>query len=197
MKFFGVTDKAISIDDIADWLQEKMIDAEIESDEESEPGDWQELTLLLDSGEPVVDVIKLSCGTEEFDEAIEETVRMLLDSPVPINPSSAVRWLCQYMKRVKVIYNFSPLLGLDSEAGWVLFDTVWKSVRKELKGIVFCEGEGFTNEEGAQITCQFTGTMSGQVNAALLGEDGEWQEFILDLSDNQAIENFQRGQMPH
>ncbi len=60
MKFFGVTDKAISIDDIADWLQENMIDAEIESDQESEPGDWQELTLLLDSGEPVVDVVKLN-----------------------------------------------------------------------------------------------------------------------------------------
>ena len=107
MKYFGIENKTISIDDIAMWMQQGMIDGEIESDAELVPGDWREMTLYLDEGEAVVDVLKLTAGSPQFDEAIEETVRGLLDAPQPIKPEKAVRWLCQYMKKVQVIYNLS------------------------------------------------------------------------------------------
>lgn len=197
MKFYGLNNKTISVDDIAWWLQEKIVDGEIESDQEEEPGDWQELTLYLDGGEPVVDILKLTSGTPQFDEAIEETVRGLLDAPKPILPANAVRWLCQYMKRVQVIYNFSPLAALDSELGWELFDTVWTRVRKEIPGIVYCQGEGFTNEEGSQITYEFTNALSGEVRAAVLSEDGvTWQDFDLDLSSAEDRSSFEQGRLP-
>lgn len=201
MKYFGIENKTISIDDIAMWMQQGMIDGEIESDAEITPGDWREMTLYLDEGEAVVDVLKLTAGSPQFDEAIEETVRGLLDAPSPIKPEKAVRWLCQYMKKVQVIYNFTPLGALDSELGWELFDTVWSRVKKEIPGIVYCQGEGFTNESGAQITYEFTSGLSGYVKAAVLADDSEegsdrWQEFLLDLASPEQKEAFEEGRVP-
>jgi len=204
MKYFGTRNKIISIDDIANWMQENRIDGEIESDHETEPGDWNELTLYLDNGEAVVDVHKLVFGTPGFDEAIEETVRGLLDNPQPIKPESAVRWLCLYLKKIRVIYNFKPLAALDSELGWELFDTVWTRVKREIPGIVYCQGEGFTNEEGAQITYEFAASMSGTVKAAVLTSPVDkdqldkclWSEFELDLADKEQIAAFEKGIVP-
>ncbi|HMY02260.1 MAG TPA: hypothetical protein PKA48_02860, partial [Candidatus Obscuribacter sp.] len=70
-------------------------------------------------------------------------------------------------------------------------------VRKEIPGIVYCQGEGFTNEEGAQITYEFTTALSGDVRAAVLSEDGvTWQDFDLDLSSAEDRSSFEQGRLP-
>lgn len=197
MEFFGTQNKVVSVDDIATWLQESMIDCEIESDQEDFPGDWEEITLFLESGDSVVEIEKITCDSGNFREAIEETVRTLLDDQRPVRPASAVKWICQYMKSVKVIYRFRPMPGIDTELGFELFNEVWTRLKNIEPGIVHCVDEGFTNEDGAQITWEFPESSSGTVKAAVLeAEGGSWREFQLDLANQEQQSSFLAGKCP-
>jgi len=197
MRFFGLQDKAISIDQIAGWLQTAFIDGEIESEEEEYPGCWRTLTLFLDSGEPVVEIEKFSQADDSLLDPIQDTVRMLLDEKDPVIPSTAVKWLCQFMSRVKVLYEFRPMQAINTEEGWQIFNEVWTNLRENLQGIVHLENEGFTNETGAQITWEYSTPESGDLKVATLNKNGtEWIEYTLDLANQAHCKMFMAGEVP-
>lgn len=197
MRFFGLQDTAISVDLIASWLQTALIDGEIESEEEEYPGSWATLTLLLDNGEPVVEIEKFSDQDDGLKDEIQDTVRMLLDDKNPVKPASAVKWLCQFMSRVKVLYEFRPMPGIKTEEGWQIFNEVWTHLRETLQGIVHLDEEGFTNLEGAQITWEYPGEESGDLKVAVLSEKGEgWIEYTINLANQEQKELFMAGRAP-
>ena len=197
MRFFGLKDKAISVDEIAEWLQKALIDGEIESEEEDFPGDWKIITLFLESGEPVVEIEKFSEQEDTLKDAIQFTVRNLLDDHNPVKPESAVRWLCQFMTRVKVLYEFRPMQGIKQDKGWLLFNEVWTNLRESLQGIVHLDEEGFTNQQGAQITWEYPGDETGDLKVAVLDESGEqWIEYTMDLANQEHKQLFMAGKAP-
>jgi hypothetical protein len=197
MQFFGLNDTPISVDKIAGWLQTSFIDGEIESEEEEYPGSWTTLTLYLDSGEPVVEIEKFSQQDETLVDAIQETVRLLLDDKNPVKPTSAVKWLCQFMSRVKVLYEFRPMQAINTNEGWKIFNEVWTNLRETLQGIVHLDDEGFTNEDGVQITWEYPGEETGDLKVAVLNEKGEeWIEYTMDLANQAHKELFMAGKAP-
>jgi hypothetical protein len=217
MRFYGIKDEPISVDKIANWLQTAFIDGEIESEEEEKPGSWSTLTLYLDNGEAVVEIEKLCAPDEEFVDAIQDTVRFLLDDKEPVKPASAVKWLCQFMGRVKVLYEFRPMLAVTTDEGWQIFNEVWTNLRHTLTGIVHLQDEGFTNEEGAQITWEYpenadlsqTGESgdekghmhlsesAGDLKVAVMDEDsGKWIDYTINLADPTARLMFINGKRP-
>jgi hypothetical protein len=197
MLFFALKDTAVSVDNIVDWLQDAQVDGEIESEEEEYPGSWTNMTLYLVTGQPVVEIEKFSHDEGTLTEKIQETVRQLLDHENHVKPASAVKWLCQFMKRVKVIYEFRPMQAINSDAGWEIFNEVWMNLRHTETGIVHLDGEGFTNEEGCQITWEYPGEESGELKVAVLNEKGEeWIEYIIDLANQEQKELFMAGKAP-
>ena len=197
MLFFAQKDTPISVDDIAGWLQDALVDAEIESEDEQSPGDWSTMTLFLDGGTPVVEIEKFSRQDESLTEKVEDTVRFLLDEANNVRPDSAVKWLCQFMSRVNVLYEFRPLEAMESKDGWKIFNEVWTNLRRTLKGIVYLDEEGFTNEDGAQITLANPAEGKGDLKVAVLEDNGEgWIEFVIDLANQEQKELFMAGKVP-
>ncbi|MBU6452224.1 MAG: hypothetical protein KGS72_10625 [Cyanobacteria bacterium REEB67] len=226
MRFFGLIDEPISVDKVAGWLQKAMIDCEIESEEgegeDNFPGCWSTLTLFLDDGEPVIEIEKYGFEEENFTAAIQDTVRLLLDDKKPVKPASAVKWLCQFMSKVKVLYEFRPMPAVKTEAGWELFNEVWTNMRDILRGIVHLEDEGFTNEQGAQITWEYPdaddvdasagsdaalhGTIAQaagdamteeKLKVAVLDQNGQdWIEYMINLANQEQRLLFMAGKAP-
>ncbi len=197
MLFFGRTNIPVSVDQIADWLQAALIDGEIESDVETSPGSWTSLTLNLASGDPVVEIERYSAKDGTLEDKVQDTVRQLLDHKNPVKPTSAVKWLCQYMSQVKVLYEFRPLKANQTDQGWKLFYEVWTNLRQTLQGIVHLDEEGFTNEDGAQITWEYPGEETGDLKVAVLNETGEgWIEYTIDLANREQVELFMAGKVP-
>lgn len=197
MRFFGLADKIISVDDIAGWLQTAFIDAELESEEEPQGGAWNSLTLALDDGTPVVEIERYSQQDDSLNEPLQDTVRLLLDDKNPVRPQSAVKWLCQFMSRVKVLYEFRPREAINTAEGWQIFNEVWTNLRTSLKGIVHLEHEGFTNLDGAQITWEYPDGESGDLKVAVLSEDGDhWIEYTLNLANQEHKRLFLAGKAP-
>jgi hypothetical protein len=195
--FFGRTNIPVSVDQIADWLQAALIDGEIESDVETSPGSWTSLTLNLASGDPVVEIERYSAKDGTLEDKVQDTVRQLLDHKNPVKPTSAVKWLCQYMSQVKVLYEFRPLKANQTDQGWKLFYEVWTNLRQTLQGIVHLDEEGFTNEDGAQITWEYPGEETGDLKVAVLNETGEgWIEYTIDLANREQVELFMAGKVP-
>ena len=58
------------------------------------------------------------------------------------------------------------------------------------------DGEGFTNEDGYHILWQFGEEVEGPLKMAVLGEDGRWTEFEMDLGDRRQRAAFLAGQVP-
>ncbi len=197
MRFFGLKNKPISVDDVAGWLQTALIDGSIESEEEDYPGSWTTLTLFLTDDQPVVEIEKFCLETGNLGDKIQDTVRELLDDKNHVRPVSAVKWLCQFMSRVKVIYEFRPMLAIQTDEGWELFNEVWTNLRESLSGIVHLDDEGFTNEDGAQITWEYPGEETGDLKVAVLNEKGEaWIEYTINLANQEQKELFMAGKAP-
>lgn len=196
MEFFSTKKSTISTDLIAQWLQDALIDGEIETDED-ERGEWTQMALYTEAGEAVVEMDKLARGNSTFDDYIADVVRRLLDDKEPVKPHSAVKWLCNYMTKVQTIYVLRPQQALYDEQGWEIFNEFWTNLKDLEQGIVHCQGEGFTNEQGAQITWEFPGGASGDWKMAVLdAEKDRWVEFTMDLANQEQRSLFLSGSLP-
>lgn len=196
MDFFGTKNIPLSTDALAQWLVDALVDAEIESDEEEGTGVWTQIALYLDNGDPVAEVDRFVKGEPDFDEYIADVVRLLLDDKEPVVPHSAVRWLCQYMHKVQVVYSFKPHQALYDEKGWAIFNQIWSNLKKLEPGIVHTQAEGFTNEAGDQITWEFPEVTTGAWKMAVLNDQNQWLNFTMDLANLEQRRSFQAGMLP-
>jgi hypothetical protein len=160
--------------------------------EEGSEEEWESLLLSgIDEAEIAViernPVFEGSLGEDEIAEFLEETR--------DCKPESGVAWLQEYLSSVKTIYAFQHLQGADSEEGLAALHGLRSALWERGEAIIQADLEGFTNEEGYHIVWQFSDTVSGSWNMAVL-QEGSWRNFSMDLGDPEHREAFMAGEVP-
>jgi hypothetical protein len=173
-------------------LQQAAEPAVLEGDEGAED-EWEALILKHRAGEPIAfiernPVIPGELGAEELQEFIADVSQC--------QPASAAAWLNQYLPSVKVIYSFQLLHGTEVDNGFKLMHGVYTALWRHAGGILQADMEGFSNENGYTILWQFSDDVSGAWKVGVLGSDGHWVNFEMDLANRRHREAFWRGEVP-
>ncbi len=173
-------------------LQEDGVDAVLEATDGTDDN-WTGLGLQHGDGAYIA-VIERNLvrpgelGADEIAEFIEEVA--------DLQPASAARWLERYLPTVKAIYAIQLLSGTDVGDGWKAVHAVRAELWSRLGGIFQADAEGFSNTDGYHIAWQFSDGVSGPWKMAVLGRDGTWAPFEMDLGNLQHREAFMAGQVP-
>jgi hypothetical protein len=160
--------------------------------EEGSEEEWETLLLSTD-GEVEIALLERnpvsdgSVGQDEIADFIEETQ--------DCKPDSGVAWLHEFLDEVKTVYTFQHLVGSETEDGLAALHALRSFLWQRGDAIIQADLEGFTNEEGYHIVWQFSDTVSGAWNMAVL-QDGTWYHFQMDLGDPDHREAFFRGEVP-
>lgn len=154
--------------------------------------EWESLLLSSKDGVEVAviernPVDEGSIGQDEIAEFVED----LRDC----KPESGVEWLAEYLAEVKIIYAFQHLQGSETEDGGNALHALRTALWERGDAIIQADGEGFTNEEGYHIVWQFSDSVSGPWNMAVL-QEGTWHHFRMDLGDPDHRAAFFRGEVP-
>ena len=157
-----------------------------------EDDDWREAVIRHKNGEDIAiierdAVTDGSVALEEIEEFVEESEA--------IKPGSAARWLRNELPKVKVIFVFQVLHGTDLKDGWDPLHKIFSFVRETGNGFSQADLEGFSNDDGDQITWDFSDRVSGKWNMALL-QQGKWLTFEMELGDPEQKREFMQGQVP-
>ena len=160
-----------------------------------EEGDEDEWETLLLTGDDEVEIALLerkpvddgSPGQDEIADFIEDTHEC--------KPESGVAWLHDFLAEVKTVFSFQHLLGANSEEGSAALHALRSTLWEGGGAIIQADHEGFTNEEGYHIVWQFSDTVSGAWNMAVL-QEGTWHHFKMDLGDPDHREAFLNGEVP-
>lgn len=160
--------------------------------EEGSEDEWESLLL---AGRDEVEVAVLernpvcdgSPGQGEIAEFLEETQ--------DCRPETGVQWLHEYLADVKTVYAFQHLQGSETEEGGNALHGLRAHLWERGDAILQADLEGFTNEDGYHIVWQFSDTVSGPWNMAIL-QDGTWLHFTMDLGDPDHRAAFLDGEVP-
>jgi hypothetical protein len=160
-----------------------------------ESGTEEEWESLLLSGHDGVEVALLernpvaegSIGQDEIAEFLEETR--------DCRPESGVEWLADYLAEVKTVYSFQHLQGSETEDGGNALHALRTALWERGDAIIQADREGFTNEDGYHIVWQFSDSVSGPWNMAVL-QEGTWRQFRMDLGDPFHRSAFLSGEVP-
>jgi hypothetical protein len=181
----------VAEDELRASLPEKS-SCELLTDQKNDQG-WVQLVLRhADGGEIALiernPVSSGELGEEELAEFIEEIKGE--------KPASAVRWLEQYLPRVKVIYAFQILGGADGNKAWEAIRALQACIWTRRGGILQSDGEGFSNEDGYSILWQFSDEVTGPWNMAVLNEAEKWIGFEMELGNSEQRMAFFEGKVP-
>lgn len=151
---------------------------------------WQEVLVKLEEGR---EICLLDRATEELNEEILEFLDELEDS----RPQSGVAWVRDYLRSTKVIYT-CQFLSLTNEEEYlpVPGELLWGLKLHLGSGIIQADGEGFSNEDGFQVTWDFADSAAGPWKMAILGEGGKWINFEMDLGNVAHRAAFLAGRLP-
>jgi hypothetical protein len=180
-----------SLEELAQVLEGEHPSSKLTVEEGTEE-DWESL-LLSGDGELEIALIERfpvtdgSLGQDEIAEFVEETAEC--------KPESGVAWLHEFLAETKTIYSFQHLVGAETEEGLSALHALRAFLWQRGDSIIQADLEGFTNEEGYHIVWQFSDTVSGGWNMAVL-QDGTWHHFQMDLGDPDHREAFFRGDVP-
>lgn len=180
-----------SFDELAEFLRSNDPDFKLTLEEGTEQ-EWESL-LLAGNDEVEVAVVERnpvaegSLGEGEIAEFIEETQ--------DCKPQTGVAWLHQFLAGVKTVYAFQHLQGSETEEGGNALHALRAHLWERGDAIVQADLEGFSNEEGYHIVWQFSDSVSGPWNMAVL-QDGTWHHFTMDLGDAEHREAFFKGEVP-
>jgi hypothetical protein len=163
---------------------------DVESEEASR---WSQLVLKHKAGPEIAlierdQVVPGQLGAEELQEYLAEIQGE--------KPEPAVRWLTEFLPRVKVIYALQILRGADEAKGWSGVHCVQRKIWQLLGGILQADGEGFTNESGHHILWQFDGNPTGAWQMAVLEGQNKWRAFEMRLEDPRQKRAFLEGRVP-
>lgn len=114
-------------------------------------------------------------------------------------PPSAVRWLRDYLGRVRAIYaiRLSPEAIQEHPDAIQAIQTLRETLREAVGGITEYDGFGFTNEGDRLIWLAPNVKPEGDLDVALLDDStGEWTPYPLDLSRRDRLASFLRGEAP-
>ena len=178
-------------DELADLISGEHPEYRLSIEEGTEE-EWE--TLLLASSDGVE--VALIERTPVYDGSIgQDEIADFLEDTQDCKPESGVQWLAEYLAEVKTIYRFQHLQGADLVDGGNALHALRSALWERGEAIIQADGEGFTNEEGFHIVWQFSDSVSGPWDMAIL-QDGAWHHFKMDLGDPDHREAFQQGEVP-
>jgi hypothetical protein len=166
--------------------------------------DWSELSLFFrdddapDDFEPgpedrfaTIDRRAVTPGDTEIADMIEE-----LEGG--IEPNAGARWVSGQLAGVRCLYSATAQHhDRHDEALEALRAVLW-GIQRGVGGLLYCDFEGYSNEEGDQITWELTdrSDRSGLWWVALRDEPGGWLRFQMDLADAAHRDAFRAGRVP-
>jgi len=160
-----------------------------------EAGTEEEWESLLLSGKDGVEVAVIERNPVYDGSVGQDEIADFLEDLRDCRPESGVEWLTDYLAEVKTIYAFQHLQGSETEDGGNALHALRTALWERGDAIIQADLEGFTNEEGYQIVWQFSDTVSGPWNMAVL-QEGTWHHFRMDLGDPDHRAAFLRGEVP-
>lgn len=160
--------------------------------EEGTEDEWESLLLAGTDGVEVASVERKpvydgSVGQDEVSDLLED----LYDA----KPENNLEWLTEYLEGVKTIYAFQHLQGAETVDGSNALHALRNALWERGDAILQADNEGFTNEEGYHIVWQFSDSVSGPWNMAVL-QDETWLHFSMDLGDPDHRAAFLSGEAP-
>jgi hypothetical protein len=152
---------------------------------------WTQLLVTSRRGEEI-------CLIERADKArMAKEIDWLREELADCRPRSAAHWTRNYLFAARELYGCRYLsFGLSRDFVSIPSSVIWGLQEIGGGGIVHAEGQGFSNEEGYQITWGFSDRARGTRQVAVLDGDGRWQSFEIDLSDEREREAFKLGARP-
>lgn len=125
----------------------------------------------------------------------EQELSWLIRVAEKAEPLSASAWLSSFLPSVQTIWGVNLYAGLNEPGGYPALGAVKDAIWGAVGGIQYVTDEGFTNEEGYQITWEFGPEASGTWWMALM-KDGAWARFEADLGNPVHKARFLAGQIP-
>jgi hypothetical protein len=161
--------------------------------EEGDEGEWSQLVLRHKDGPGIALIERDRVAPGELGaQEIEELLTEMEDA----RPSRNVEWLKHYFSHVKVVYTMQPLSGTQVQDGWSAVLRAQAYFWKKFGGILQADNEGFSNRKGYHVLWQFHGPQQGELEAAVMNDDGQWTGFVMDMGDPEQVAAFQRGEVP-
>lgn len=160
--------------------------------EEGSEEDWESLLL---AGDDDVEIAVIERNPVTEGSVGEDEIADLMQDVEDCKPESAARWLEEYLAEVKTVYAIQHLQGSELVEGGNALNALRAALWERGESIIQADGEGFTNESGYHILWQFSDSVSGPWNMAVL-QDGAWLNFRMDLGDPEHREAFLNGEVP-
>ena len=159
-----------------------------------ESGEYSWESLLL-AGTDGVEVALLERNPVHDGSLGQDEIAEFLEDLAEAKPETNVAWLTEYLDEVKTIYAFQHLQGAETVDGSNALHALRTAIWERGEAILQADFEGFTNEDGYHIVWQFSDTVSGLWNMAVL-QDGTWMHFTMDLGDPDHRAAFLSGETP-
>lgn len=161
-----------------------------DDDEES----WIGFLAYSEAGEPICFVTRDVVGegdlaSGELEDFAEELAEVL--------PKSGAAWVKEYLGTVKVIYAAQFMSGAFTVSGAGVPGLLLSLMQAQVGGIMQADGEGFSNEEGALVVCQFADDTERAWTAAVWDDTANaWRTFQLELENPAHRTAFEEGRVP-
>jgi hypothetical protein len=180
-----------AFEDLAEFISSNHSDYKLTVEEGTEE-EWESLLL---SGNDEVEVAVLERNPVSTGSVGEDQIADFLEETADAKPETGVAWLHEFLVEVKTVYAFQHLHGSETVDGSNALHGLRSHLFERGDTILQADGEGFTNEEGFHIVWQFSDTVTGPWNMAVL-QDGTWHQFKMDLGDPDHREAFLNGEVP-
>jgi hypothetical protein len=160
--------------------------------DESGEEEWESLLLAGTDGVEVAIVER----NPVYDGSVgQDEIADFLEDLYEAKPETNVEWLTEYLEEVKTVYAFQHLQGSETVDGSNALHAMRTALMERGEAILQADNEGFTNEEGFHIVWQFSDSVSGPWNMAVL-QDETWLQFTMDLGDPDHRAAFLSGEAP-
>jgi hypothetical protein len=161
--------------------------------DEGDEQQWSQLVLRHKDGPDIAlierdPVVPGELGAHELEELVAK-----MDGARPLRNAE---WLKHYFSHVQVVYAMQPMAGSEVKDGLSAMLRAQAYFWKKFDGILQADNEGFSNREGYHVLWQFHGPQQGELEAAVMNDDGQWTGFVMDMGDPEQVAAFQRGEVP-
>jgi hypothetical protein len=111
-------------------------------------------------------------------------------------PAKNMKWVKKYLSKTKLLYEFIPLSGFESEEDFEILSLVIREAWVNSRGILQYINEGFTNESGDLVLWDYPYSITGIRSAALKDFTGRWKTFEMTLESLEQRKKFFKGKLP-
>lgn len=193
IRVIGLENIDISLNKISARLIKNRLKADLKIDKGSTLS-WTQFTANhIDNNKPICCVKRNPVEAELLGE---EEIQELLDDIDQYKPLTSVKWLKNFLPKVKVIYAIQIFNGAYQGNGWDIIDAIKNELWSNMTAIIQADNEGYSNLEGYHILWQFSESVSGEWYMALLNEKEQWVKFKIDLANKDHKKSFCKGEIP-